>query len=246
MLITNSVNNNILRMYINNIIIFLCCSAVVIHHTSARSVMTSVLVQHLMDSDSVHVQPNADQQGQPVVVKIGLSVTGIQHERPESNSVKVHGFLKLEWKNSRLAWEPLEYNNITVARVPSDHVWLPDITLFNNFDARSRVFSEEKKLVLVMSDGSVIWVPPVTFPISCNSTETRADGGELNCFIKLGSWTYDETLIDVQADSDKIDDLYLGSSYRITDSKVVRNSAVYPCCKEAYPSIDITFTAKRV
>ncbi|XP_055352180.1 neuronal acetylcholine receptor subunit alpha-6-like isoform X4 [Paramacrobiotus metropolitanus] len=229
-------------------ILFFCCSAGLICHKNiiaASSVKTSALVRQLIAAEDVHVPPNADQPGQPVLV-----------ERPESDLVIVLGFLDLNWRDSRLTWEPQEHHNITAVHLPADRVWLPDITLYNSafinsYDTRSRaVFPGERQLVSVRSDGTVMWIPRVTFPLSCNSTRNAA-GDEVHCAIKLASWTYDASQIDLRTWGDithrhDYSNLYSSrdSSYRIIDSTAVRNEVSYSCCPQAYPSIDITFTAR--
>jgi len=35
------------------------------------------------------------------------------------------------WSDYQLRWEPLDYGNIKVIRVPAEKVWKPDIVLFN-------------------------------------------------------------------------------------------------------------------
>lgn len=36
-----------------------------------------------------------------------------------------------QWSDYRLRWDPEEYDNIQLLRVPSTMVWLPDIVLEN-------------------------------------------------------------------------------------------------------------------
>ncbi|XP_055352207.1 acetylcholine receptor subunit alpha-like [Paramacrobiotus metropolitanus] len=247
-------------MYIHSLI-FLCCSAGLIFHNgniiAASSEKTSALVRQLIAADDIHVPPNADQPGQPVTVTVSLSAAGIQHDRRQPDVVILHGTLELQWKNSRLTWEPQQHNNITLVQLPVEHVWLPDITLYNRAsasassscdDARSQVYPANRRMLSVHSEGSVTWIAPVSFPLSCNNT---VGGGEVHCAIKLASWTYHGLLIDLKAGSDKIqaidyvDSSPLGSNYRITNSTVVRNVVFYACCPELFPSIDMTFTAKR-
>ncbi|KAK4294883.1 hypothetical protein Pmani_032516 [Petrolisthes manimaculis] len=36
-----------------------------------------------------------------------------------------------EWKDYKLVWEPEEYGGVEILHVPSEHIWLPDIVLYN-------------------------------------------------------------------------------------------------------------------
>ncbi|XP_055352203.1 acetylcholine receptor subunit alpha-type acr-16-like [Paramacrobiotus metropolitanus] len=250
-------------MYIRRLVIFLCCSAGLIGHhkniIAASSLKTSALVRHLIAAADVYVPPNADQPGQPVTISVHLTATGIQREHAlQSDLVVLLGFLDLNWRDSRLTWDPLQHHNISVVHLPADRVWLPDITLYNSafinsYDPRSRaVFPEERQLVSVHSDGTVTWIPRVTFPLSCNTTQNTA-ADEVHCAIKLASWMYDGSLVDFVTDFDYIShrsdysDLYSQrvTRYRIVASSAVRNVRYYTCCPEPYPSVDMTFTARR-
>lgn len=41
------------------------------------------------------------------------------------------GHLSQLWSDYQLRWEPIDYGNIKVIRVPAEKVWKPDIVLFN-------------------------------------------------------------------------------------------------------------------
>ncbi len=36
-----------------------------------------------------------------------------------------------EWNDYRLRWDPDKYEGIKKLRIPSKHIWLPDIVLYN-------------------------------------------------------------------------------------------------------------------
>lgn len=35
------------------------------------------------------------------------------------------------WYDYKLQWEPSEYGEVSMLHVPSDHIWRPDISLYN-------------------------------------------------------------------------------------------------------------------
>lgn len=37
------------------------------------------------------------------------------------------------WNDYRLMWDPDEYEGIKKIRLPSQHIWLPDIVLYNKY-----------------------------------------------------------------------------------------------------------------
>lgn len=36
-----------------------------------------------------------------------------------------------EWQDYKFIWDPSEYGGVTELYVPSEHIWLPDIVLYN-------------------------------------------------------------------------------------------------------------------
>lgn len=40
-------------------------------------------------------------------------------------------YLLQNWNDYRLTWDPSEYDGIDKLRIPSRHIWLPDIVLYN-------------------------------------------------------------------------------------------------------------------
>lgn len=36
-----------------------------------------------------------------------------------------------EWQDHKFQWDPAEYGGVTELYVPSEHIWLPDIVLYN-------------------------------------------------------------------------------------------------------------------
>ncbi|PRD22058.1 UNVERIFIED_CONTAM: Acetylcholine receptor subunit alpha-like [Trichonephila clavipes] len=36
------------------------------------------------------------------------------------------------WNDYKLTWDPREYGGVDMLHVPSDHIWRPDIVLYNN------------------------------------------------------------------------------------------------------------------
>jgi len=36
-----------------------------------------------------------------------------------------------EWTDMRMTWDPDDFNNLNVLRIPANKLWLPDIVLYN-------------------------------------------------------------------------------------------------------------------
>ncbi|XP_069798576.1 neuronal acetylcholine receptor subunit beta-2-like [Narcine bancroftii] len=121
------------------------------------------------------------------------------HEREQIMTTNV--WLTQEWTDYRLAWNPAEHEGIEKVRLPSTHIWLPDIVLYNNADGSYEVsfFSN----AVVSHDGSVFWLPPAIYKSSCKIEVKHFPFDQQNCTLRFRSWTYDRTEIDLQLRSDR-------------------------------------------
>ncbi|CAO2625309.1 Acetylcholine receptor subunit delta [Lemmus lemmus] len=87
------------------------------------------------------------------------------------------------WTDSRLQWDASDFGNITILRLPSDMVWLPEIVLENNNDGSFKVSYACN--VLVSNSGSVTWLPPTIFRSSCPISVTYFPFDWQNCSLKF-------------------------------------------------------------
>lgn len=57
-----------------------------------------------------------------------------------------------KWFDYKLRWDPEEYGGVEMLYIPSEHIWLPDIVLFNNWDGNYEVCTKllyAQKLVFI-------------------------------------------------------------------------------------------------
>ncbi|XP_056269185.1 neuronal acetylcholine receptor subunit beta-4 isoform X2 [Pseudoliparis swirei] len=104
-------------------------------------------------------------------------------------------WLTQHWVDYRLSWEPAKYEGIDKLRIPSRHIWLPDIVLYNNADGTYEVTVFTNAIVL--SNGSVNWLPPAIYKSACKIEVKHFPFDQQNCTLKFRSWTYDHTEIDL-------------------------------------------------
>ncbi|GAB6031876.1 hypothetical protein CHUAL_010272 [Chamberlinius hualienensis] len=92
------------------------------------------------------------------------------------------------WKDYKLMWDPKEYGGVDMLHVPSDHIWRPDIVLYNNADGNFEVTLTTK--AILHHTGNVEWKPPAIYKSSCEIDVEYFPFDEQTCVMKFGSWTY--------------------------------------------------------
>ncbi|XP_058982838.1 acetylcholine receptor subunit alpha-like isoform X3 [Musca domestica] len=105
-------------------------------------------------------------------------------------------WVEQSWYDYKLRWEPKEYGGVHMLHVPSDHIWRPDIVLYNNADGNFEVTLATK--ATIYSEGLVEWKPPAIYKSSCEIDVEYFPFDEQTCVLKFGSWTYDGFKVDLR------------------------------------------------
>ncbi|CAN7980015.1 unnamed protein product [Ixodes pacificus] len=152
------------------------------------------------------------------------------------------------WYDYKLTWDPNEYGGVDMLHVPSDHIWRPDIVLYNNADGNFEVTLSTK--AQLNYTGRIQWKPPAIYKSSCEIDVEYFPFDEQTCLMKFGSWTYDgfkvdlrhvdevpnQSLVEIGID---LTEFYLSVEWDILEVPAVRHEKYYTCCEQPY--IDITF-----
>ncbi|CAG9130141.1 unnamed protein product [Plutella xylostella] len=162
-------------------------------------------------------------------------------------------WLEHEWEDHKFKWDPLEYGGVKELYVPSEHIWLPDIVLYNNADGEYVVTTMTK--AVLHHTGKVLWTPPAIFKSSCEIDVRYFPFDQQTCFLKFGSWSYDGDQIDLkhinQKKGDMVDvgidlrEYYPSVEWDILGVPAERHERYYPCCQEPYPDIFFNITLRR-
>ncbi|KFQ58770.1 Neuronal acetylcholine receptor subunit alpha-2, partial [Pelecanus crispus] len=181
-----------------------------------------------------------------VIVRFGLSIAQLIDVDEKNQMMTTNVWLKQEWSDYKLRWDPAEFDNVTSIRVPSEMIWIPDIVLYNNADGEFAVTHMTK--AHLFSNGKVKWVPPAIYKSSCSIDVTFFPFDQQNCKMKFGSWTYDKAKIDLENMEHHVDlkDYWESGEWAIINAIGTYNSKKYDCCTEIYPDITFCFIIRRL
>uniref|UniRef100_A0A336M5I2 CSON010466 protein n=1 Tax=Culicoides sonorensis TaxID=179676 RepID=A0A336M5I2_CULSO len=190
-----------------------------------------------------------------ILVKLGLRLSQLIELNLKDQILTTNIWLEHEWHDYKFRWDPTEYGGVTELYVPSEHIWLPDIVLYNNADGEYVVTTLTK--AILHYTGRVIWTPPAIFKSSCEIDVRYFPFDQQTCFMKFGSWTYDGNQIDlkhkdqINKTSNKVAvgidlrEFYPSVEWDILDVPAERHEKYYPCCAEPYPDIFFNITLRR-
>ncbi|KAL4842476.1 hypothetical protein H8958_010952 [Nasalis larvatus] len=181
-----------------------------------------------------------------VIVRFGLSIAQLIDVDEKNQMMTTNVWLKQEWSDYKLRWNPADFGNITSLRVPSEMIWIPDIVLYNNADGEFAVTHMTK--AHLFSTGTVHWVPPAIYKSSCSIDVTFFPFDQQNCKMKFGSWTYDKAKIDLEQMEQTVDlkDYWESGEWAIVNATGTYNSKKYDCCAEIYPDVTYAFVIRRL
>ncbi|KAG7327646.1 hypothetical protein KOW79_009252 [Hemibagrus wyckioides] len=181
-----------------------------------------------------------------VLVHFGLSIAQLIDVDEKNQMMTTNVWVKQEWSDYKLRWNPEEFENVTSIRIPSELIWRPDIVLYNNADGDFAVTHLTK--AQVFHDGRVKWKPPAIYKSSCSIDVTFFPFDQQNCKMKFGSWTYDRAKIDLVSMDSNVDqmDYWESGEWVIINAVGKYNSKKYECCTEIYPDITYYFIIRRL
>ncbi|XP_026465575.1 acetylcholine receptor subunit alpha-like 2 isoform X1 [Ctenocephalides felis] len=239
---------------------------------SARSAIQTLLVFLVLDLREVICNPDAKRlyddllstynrlirpvsnNTDTVLVKLGLRLSQLIDLNLKDQILTTNVWLEHEWQDHKFQWDPTEYGGVTELYVPSEHIWLPDIVLYNNADGEYVVTTMTK--AVLHHTGKVVWTPPAIFKSSCEIDVRYFPFDQQTCFMKFGSWTYDGDQIDLKHINQKLGDnkvevgidlreYYPSVEWDILGVPAERHEKYYPCCAEPYPDIFFNITLRR-
>ncbi|XP_006873410.1 PREDICTED: neuronal acetylcholine receptor subunit alpha-4 [Chrysochloris asiatica] len=181
-----------------------------------------------------------------VLVRFGLSIAQLIDVDEKNQMMTTNVWVKQEWHDYKLRWDPADYENVTSVRIPSELIWRPDIVLYNNADGDFAVTHLTK--AHLFHDGRIQWTPPAIYKSSCSIDVTFFPFDQQNCTMKFGSWTYDKAKIDLVSMHRRVDqlDYWESGEWVIVDAVGNYNTKKYECCAEVYPDITYAFIIRRL
>ncbi|ELU04362.1 hypothetical protein CAPTEDRAFT_152525 [Capitella teleta] len=131
-----------------------------------------------------------------VDVSIGLKMAQILDVDERNQIMTTNVWVKLEWLDNRLTWDPEEYGDVDMLYVPAEDLWHPDIVLYNTGDGRYEMTEGTKATVYY--NGLIKWTPPASFKSSCDIDALHFPFDQQTCGLQFGSWTYNIEEVNIR------------------------------------------------
>merc|ERR1739846_176884 len=191
-----------------------------------------------------------------VTVKLKLKLSQLIDVNLRNQIMTTNLWVEQFWFDYKMRWDPAEYGGVDMLHVPSDHIWRPDIVLYNNADGNFEVTLSTK--ATLYNSGRVEWKPPAIYHSSCEMDVEYFPFDEQTCVMKFGSWTYDGFQVDLRHQEHEcteynpivsigvdLSEFYMSVEWDILAVPAIRNVKFYTCCDEPYLDITFNITMRR-
>ncbi|KAH8360040.1 hypothetical protein KR093_010255, partial [Drosophila rubida] len=210
-----------------------------------------------------------------LTVWLGLKLSQLIEVNLKNQVMTTNLWVKQRWFDYKLRWDPEEYGGVEQLYVPSEHIWVPDIVLYNNWDGNYEVSLDlialktmRHPLWLVLGQvtlmtkatlkytGEVFWEPPAIYKSSCEMNVEYFPYDEQICFMKFGSWTYNGAQVDLKHLDQvpgsnlvqvgiDLTEFYLSVEWDILEVPATKNEEYYPDTLEPFSDITFKLTMRR-
>ncbi|XP_002741012.1 neuronal acetylcholine receptor subunit alpha-6-like [Saccoglossus kowalevskii] len=182
-------------------------------------------------------------------VKFGLSITQLLDVDEKNQIMTTSVWMKQEWRDYRLTWEPAQYSNLSAVSLPEYTLWFPDIVLYNNADGNygSTMSTKTTTKARIYHDGTVFYAPPTIFKSPCKINIEFFPFDEQRCTLKFGSWAYSgqELLLSLMSDEAEKEDFWENSEWEVMSVPGRNYTMKYDCCNEIYSNIKYVVIIRR-
>jgi len=182
---------NFLQRYFYLYILF--CNFVCVKLLDSFSVEGD-LIEDLLQEYNSQVRP-ISKKGR-LNFSLDMTLSQIISVDEKSQELTTSSYLFHKWEDSRLQWNPEEYDNIKLLRLPAESVWKPRLLLENSKDGSFDVSLMTN--VLVWFNGTIEWLPPTLYKSSCTIKIAMFPFDQQSCEIHLISPTFHEDEMEFQ------------------------------------------------
>ncbi|GCB75362.1 neuronal acetylcholine receptor subunit beta-4-like [Scyliorhinus torazame] len=183
------------------------------------------LMTHLLDPNRYNrlIRP-AINSSELVSIVFQVSLAQLINVNEREQIMTTNVWLKQEWNDYRLRWDPEQFEGIRKLRIHATKIWLPDIVLYNNADGTYEVSLYTN--AIISFNGSIYWLPPAIYKSACKIEVKHFPFDQQNCPMKFRSWTYDNSEIDLipKTDCASMDDFTPSGEWDIVTLPGRRNT----------------------
>ncbi|XP_076116896.1 neuronal acetylcholine receptor subunit alpha-7-like [Mytilus galloprovincialis] len=167
-------------------ILFTLMLKTVIHVSCSSMTDVSNLHTTLLQNYNSEVRPG-DNQLVPTNINVTFNLVAIQEFDEVDGKFAVIGFFEVTWVDSRMSWNPSDYNYTNTMLFSQNVVWKPTLLSINPFSKIDQL-GKDFMTVRYYPNGFAYWSPGEVLSSSCSVDVTYFPFDQQTCIITLMSW----------------------------------------------------------
>ncbi|XP_077986140.1 acetylcholine receptor subunit alpha-like [Glandiceps talaboti] len=182
------------------------------------------------------------------IINFRLSVNQIEDVDEKRQVITTRAWLKQDWTDIRLTWDPANYSDVDNIIIPFDYIWYPDIVLYNSVEWIGESYTlPPASLVRIFSTGFVDMGIPVKLRSPCLMNLIKFPFDVQHCYLKFGMWQYNgnESYLNPIDDYVAEEDYVQNSEWELIESSAQTQMQKYPCCIFFYSMLTYTIVLER-
>lgn len=160
------------------------CSCIVF---AQGDMVEASLHEYIFKNYNKHVFPGAS--GEVVNVSLTCFVNLFLGLDDKKQMLKSDMYVQATWLDGGLSWNETDFPGIKDTAAPVGYVWTPDIAIRNAMTSKRRLVSDDQ-IVIVRSNGTVIWVSDYIGETHCHLDMTTFPFDSQTCYIFLEPWLH--------------------------------------------------------
>ncbi|KAK6185906.1 hypothetical protein SNE40_008042 [Patella caerulea] len=143
-------------------------------------------------------------QSVPLQVQMSFFLIMIHDLDMKNQVLTASGWLKIEWYDEFLRWNPADYGGIDELIVFQREVWLPDLFVENTAQDYKEL-GNDAMLISVSHRGKIFWEPGIVTETSCAVNIGRYPFDSQSCDIRYLTWMHTNRTLTVEPEFKTID-----------------------------------------
>ncbi|XP_078000146.1 neuronal acetylcholine receptor subunit beta-4-like [Glandiceps talaboti] len=185
-----------------------------------------------------------------VAVSFWMSVTQLIDVDEKSQIITTNVWIYQEWNDSRLTWNPNNYDGLQTIAVPASDVWAPDTSLLNSDDNEYEGYPRIHLAGLnlnIFPDGTVLKVTPAILRTPCIMDITYFPVDQQQCHFEFGQWAYLDGQVRLFAGQDNatLENYLPNVEWDIIDSNATAVAKHFQGVDDTFTTILITMDIRR-
>ena len=144
-------------------------------------------------------------------LKLNMYLLTIDSVDMKKRTALINMFLDLRWNDEFLVWNTDEFDDTTVIHVDPKQIWLPDLTIGNDFGTTLFLNYDHTGRAIVSSDSDVNVWPSVELEIGMDVQISKYPFDRQQVHVVVFSWTLSRSLMNIQFIDETSSNYYFNS-----------------------------------